>query len=98
MHSELTITSDYILMEILTWSQGKTRKPRQDRIRTGTTGGKAKVTPINSVLTQKRLSWDGHNKKLTKYEGDGKKLTKYEGDGNKTKRIAKDEMARSTEE
>ena len=44
-------------MKMLRWSQGKTRK---DRIKNETIRGNAKVTPINSVLTQKRLSWYGH--------------------------------------
>ena len=39
---------------------GKTRK---DRIKNDTIRGNAKVTPINSVLTQKRLSWYGHVKR-----------------------------------
>ena len=44
-------------MKMLRWSQGKTRK---DRTKNETIRGNAKVTPINSVLTQKRLSWYGH--------------------------------------
>ena len=44
-------------MKMLRWSQGKTRK---DRIKIETTRGIARVAPINSVLTQKRLSWYGH--------------------------------------
>ena len=44
-------------MKMLRWSQGKTRN---DRIKNETIRGNAKVTPINSVLTQKRLSWYGH--------------------------------------
>ena len=44
-------------MKMLRWSQGKTRK---DRIKNETIRGNAKVTPTNSVLTQKRLSWYGH--------------------------------------
>ena len=44
-------------MKMLRWSQGKTRK---ERIKNETIRGNAKVTPINSVLTQKRLSWYGH--------------------------------------
>ena len=44
-------------MKMLRWSQGKTRK---DIIKNETIRGNAKVTPINSVLTQKRLSWYGH--------------------------------------
>ena len=44
-------------MKMLMWSQGKTRK---DRIKNETIRGNAKVTPINSVLTQKRLSWYGY--------------------------------------
>ena len=44
-------------MKMLRWSQGKTRK---DTIKNETIRGNAKVTPINSVLTQKRLSWYGH--------------------------------------
>ena len=44
-------------MKMLRWSQGKTRK---DRIKNETIRGNAKVTPINSVLTQKLLSWYGH--------------------------------------
>ena len=44
-------------MKMLRWSQGKTRK---DRIENETIRGNAKVTPINSVLTQTRLSWYGH--------------------------------------
>ena len=44
-------------MKMLKWSQGKTRK---DRIKNETIRGNAKVTPINSVLTQKRLSWYEH--------------------------------------
>ena len=44
-------------MKMLRWSPGKTRK---DRIKNETIRGNAKVTPINSVLTQKRLSWYGH--------------------------------------
>ena len=44
-------------MKMLRWSQGKTRK---DRIKNETIRGNAKVTPINSVLTQRRLSWYGH--------------------------------------
>ena len=42
-------------MKMLRWSQGKTRN---DRIKNDTIRGN--VTPINSVLTQKRLSWYGH--------------------------------------
>ena len=38
-------------------SQGKTRK---DRIKNETIRENAKVTPINSVLTQKRRSWYVH--------------------------------------
>ena len=44
-------------MKMLRWSQGKTRR---DRIKNETIRGNAKVTPINSVQTQKRLSWYGH--------------------------------------
>ena len=44
-------------MKMLSWSQGKTRK---DRIKKETIRGIAKMTPIKSVLTQKRLSWYGH--------------------------------------
>ena len=44
-------------MKMLRWSQGKTRK---DRIKNETIRVNAKVTPKNSVLTQKRLSWYGH--------------------------------------
>ena len=33
---------------------------RKDIIKNETIRGNAKVTPINSVLTQKRLSWYGH--------------------------------------
>ena len=44
-------------MKMLRWSQGKTRK---DRYKIETIRGIAKVTPINSVLTQRRLSWYGH--------------------------------------
>ena len=44
-------------MKMLRWSQGKTRT---DRIKNETIRGNAKVTPINSVLTQTRLSWYGH--------------------------------------
>ena len=44
-------------MKMLRWSNGKTRK---DRIKNETIRGNAKVTPINSVLTQKRVSWYGH--------------------------------------
>ena len=44
-------------MKMLRWSQGKTRK---DRIKNETIRGNAKVSPINSVRTQKRLSWYGH--------------------------------------
>ena len=44
-------------MKMLRWSQEKTRK---DRIKNETIRGNAKVTPIISVLTQKRLSWYGH--------------------------------------
>ena len=44
-------------MKMLRWSQGKTRK---DRIKNETIRGIARVTPIKSVLTQKRLSWYGH--------------------------------------
>ena len=43
-------------MKMLMWSQGNTRK---DSIKNETIRGNAKVTPINSVLTQKRLSY-GH--------------------------------------
>ena len=45
---------------MLRWSQGKTRN---DRIKNETIRGNAKVTPINSVLTQKQLSWYGHVKR-----------------------------------
>ena len=41
-------------MKMLRWSQGKTRK---DRIINETIRGIARVKPIKSVLTQKRLSW-----------------------------------------
>ena len=41
-------------MKMLRWSQGKTRK---DRIKNETIRGNAKVTPINSVLTQKRYKF-----------------------------------------
>ena len=44
-------------MKILRWSQGKTRK---DRIKNETIRGIARVTPIKSVLNQKRLSLYGH--------------------------------------
>ena len=44
-------------IKILRWSQGKTRI---DRIKNETIRGIAKVTPIKSVLTQRRLSWYGH--------------------------------------
>ena len=44
-------------IKMLRPSQGKTRK---DRIKNETIRGNAKVSPINSVLTQKRLSWYGH--------------------------------------
>ena len=44
-------------MKMLRWSQGKTRK---DRIMNETIRGIARVTPIKSVLAQKRLSWYGH--------------------------------------
>ena len=44
-------------MKMLRWSQGKTRK---DRIKNETIRGIARVTPIKSVLTQKRLSWYRH--------------------------------------
>ena len=44
-------------MKMLRWSQGKTRK---DRIKNEKIRGNAKVMPMNSVLTQKRLSWYGH--------------------------------------
>ena len=44
-------------MKMLRWSQGKTRI---DRIKNETIRGIAKVTPIKSVLTQRRLSWYGH--------------------------------------
>ena len=44
-------------MKMLRWSQGNTRK---DRIKNETIRGIARVTPIKSVLTQKRLSWYGH--------------------------------------
>ena len=44
-------------MKMLRWSQGKTRK---DGIKNETIRGIARVTPIKSVLTQKRLSWYGH--------------------------------------
>ena len=44
-------------MKMLRWSQGKTRK---DRIKNETIRGNAKVSPTNSVLTQKRQSWYGH--------------------------------------
>ena len=44
-------------MKMLRWSQGKVRK---DRIKNETIRGIARVTPIKSVLTQKRLSWYGH--------------------------------------
>ena len=44
-------------MKMLRWSQGKTRK---DRIKNETIRGIARVTPIKSVLAQKRLSWYGH--------------------------------------
>ena len=44
-------------IKMLRWSQGKTRK---DRIKNETIRGIARVTPIKSVLTQKRLSWYGH--------------------------------------
>ena len=40
-------------MKIIRWSQGKTGK---DRIKNETFRGIVKVTPINSVLTQKLLS------------------------------------------
>ena len=39
-------------MKMSTWGQGKTRK---DRIKNTTMRGIAKVTPINSVLTQKTI-------------------------------------------
>ena len=44
-------------MKMLRWSQGKTRR---DRIKNETIRGIARVTPIKSVLTKKRLSWYGH--------------------------------------
>ena len=44
-------------MKMLRWSQGKTRK---DRNNNETIRVNAKLTPINSVLIQKRLSWYGH--------------------------------------
>ena len=44
-------------MKMLRWSQRKTRK---DRIKNETIRGIARVTPIKSVLTQKRLPWCGH--------------------------------------
>ena len=44
-------------MKMLRWSQGKIIK---DRIKNETIRGNAKVTPINSVQTQKRLSWYRH--------------------------------------
>ena len=44
-------------MKMLRWSQGKTRK---DRNKNETIRGIARVTPIKSVLAQKRLSWYGH--------------------------------------
>ena len=44
-------------MKMLRWNQGKTKK---DRIKNETIRGHAKVTPINSVLIHKRLSWYGH--------------------------------------
>ena len=44
-------------MKMLRWSQGKTRKYR---IKNETIRGIARVTPIKSDLTQKRLSWYGH--------------------------------------
>ena len=44
-------------MKMLRWSQGKTRTYR---IKNETIRGIARVTPIESVLTQKRLSWYGH--------------------------------------
>ena len=42
---------------MLRWSQGKTRI---DRIKNETIRVIARVTPIKSVLTHKRLSWYGH--------------------------------------
>ena len=44
-------------MKMLRRIQGKTRK---DRIKNYTIRGNAKVRPVKSVLTQKRLSWYGH--------------------------------------
>ena len=44
-------------MKMLRWSQGKTRK---GRIKNETIRGNENVSPINSVLTQKRLSWYAH--------------------------------------
>ena len=44
-------------MKMLRWSQGETRKRT---IKNETIRGIARMTPIKSVLTQKRLSWYGH--------------------------------------
>ena len=76
-------------MKIIRWSQGKTRK---DRIKNETIRGIVKVTPINSVLTQKRLSWYGHV--MRREENHITRSTlECEGDGNKTQSTSKDEMA-----
>ena len=74
-------------MKMLRWSQGRTRK---DRIKNETIRGIARVTPIKSVLTQKRLSWYGH---VVRRDPHNKKHVEHNGDGNPTQRTSKDEMA-----
>ena len=44
-------------MKMLRWSQGKTRI---DRIKNEAIRGIARMTPIISVLMQRRLAWYGH--------------------------------------
>ena len=77
-------------MKMLRWCQGKTRK---DRIKNETISVIANVTPIKSVLSQKRLSWY----QVWECDAEGgdppnKKHNKYEGDGNNTQRMSKDAM------
>ena len=76
-------------MKMLRWSQGKTRK---DRIKNETIRGIARVTPIKSVLAQKRLSWYGHVMRRGR-DPYNKKHVEHDGDGNPTQRTSKDEMA-----
>ena len=66
---------------MLRWSQGKARK---DRIKNETIRGNAKVTPINSVLTQKQMSWYGHVMRREDTHITTEKHIKYEGDGSPT--------------